>query len=161
MGETAEAAYLWDGDALDLDAYFRHIGFVGERVASVATLRGLQFAHTTTIPFENLEPVFGRPVPLDLESLQDKVFRRRRGAYCYEHIGLFAAALERLGFGITGLHARVVMGATGALRPATHALLRVTTGEDERIWLCDVGFGAGPLAPLELSSDAGEMAAGD
>ncbi len=161
MGKPADAAYHWDGDALDLDAYFGHIGFDGERSARVATLRAMQFAHTTTIPFENLEPVFGRPVPLDPESLLDKVVRRRRGAYCYENIGLFAAALERLGFGVTGLHARVSMGATGALRPATHALLRVTTDEDERIWLCDVGFGSGPLAPLELSADAGEVAAGE
>ncbi|MCM6773243.1 arylamine N-acetyltransferase [Nocardia sp. CDC159] len=161
MNKPADSTYHWDGDALDLDAYLTRIGFDGERTASLATLRALQYAHTTTIPFENLEAVFARPVPLDLESLQDKILRRRRGGYCYEHVGLFAAALERLGFGVTGLHARVSMGAAGSLRPATHAVLRVTAADDERIWLCDVGFGAGPLAPLELNPRAGEVTAGE
>ncbi|MFF0490823.1 arylamine N-acetyltransferase [Nocardia sp. NPDC004068] len=159
MNKPADAAYHWDGDALDLDGYLTRIGFEGERTASVATLRALQYAHTTTIPFENFEPVFGRALPLDLEALQDKMIRGRRGGYCYENVGLFAAALERLGFGVTGLQGRVSMGA-GGVRPATHALLRVTTADDERVWLCDVGFGAGPLAPLELNPDAGEVTAG-
>ncbi|MFI5781448.1 arylamine N-acetyltransferase [Nocardia sp. NPDC051570] len=161
MNRPVDAEYHWGGDSLDLDAYLARIGFDGARDASPATLRGLQYAHTTTIPFENLEAIFGRPVPLDPESLQDKIFRHRRGGWCYEQVGLFAAALERLGFGVTGLHGRVTMGATGAPRPATHALLRVTAADDERIWLCDVGFGGpGPLAPLELNPDVGEVTVG-
>ncbi|MGF6881140.1 N-hydroxyarylamine O-acetyltransferase [Nocardia sp. GAS34] len=161
MYMPADPAYHWDGDALDLEAYLALIGFRGERGPTVETLRALQFAHTTSIPFENLEPVLGRPVPLDLESLQDKLVRGRRGGYCYESVILFAAALERLGFGITALQGRVIMGASAGLRPATHSMLRVTTTEDERVWLCDVGFGAGPLAPLELNPDAGEVRAGE
>lgn len=160
MYTPGDPAYHWDGDALDLDAYLARIGFRGERTPTVATLRALQLAHTTSIPFENLEAVLGRPVPLDLESLHDKIVRGRRGGYCYEHVSLFAAALERLGFGITALQGRVTMGASAGLRPATHSMLRVTTGDDERVWLCDVGFGAGPLAPLELTPDAGEVRAG-
>ena len=161
MTETRSPASPWDGAALDLAAYFARIGFAGPRTPTVATLRALQYAHTTAIPFENVDPLLQRPVPLDLPSLQDKIVRRGRGGYCYEHVGLFAAALERLGFGVTGLHGRVSMGARGEIRPATHALLRVTTGDDERVWLCDVGFGFGPLAPLHLDADAGEVRAGD
>jgi N-hydroxyarylamine O-acetyltransferase len=37
----------------------------------------------------------------------------------------------------------------------------VTTADDPRPWLCDIGFGAGPLAPLELTPDAGEVRTGD
>src|SRR6266702_8874091 len=111
MYKPADPAYHWDGDALDIEAYLARIGFPGERGPTVATLRALQFAHTTSIPFENLDSVLGRPVPLDLESLQDKLVRRRRGGYCYENVGLFAAALERLGFGVTALQGRVLMGA--------------------------------------------------
>ncbi|MBB5917872.1 N-hydroxyarylamine O-acetyltransferase [Nocardia transvalensis] len=161
MSKPADPAYHWNGDELDLDAYFARIGFTGERVPTVDTLRQLQYAHTTTIPFENLEIILGRPILLDVESLQDKMIRRRRGGYCYENAGLFAAALERLGFGVTGLHGRIVMGAQSGLRPATHAVLRVTTADDDRVWLCDVGFGAGPLAPLEMNPAAGEVLAGD
>lgn len=158
MGKPADPAYHWDGAALDLDAYLTRIGFGGDRVPTLETLRRLQHAHTTTLPFENLEIILGRSVPLDLPTVQDKMVRRRRGGYCYEHVGLFAAALERLGFGVTGLHGRVVMGAPGGLRPASHAMLRVTASDDDRVWLCDIGFGSGPAAPLELNPDAGRCA---
>lgn len=155
-----DPAYHWNGAELDLDAYLARIGYTGDRTPTPATLRALVYAHTTTIPFENLESILGRPVPLDLESLQDKLIRHRRGGYCYENVGLFAAALERLGFGVTGLSGRVTMGVSDGLRPATHALLRVTTGDDERVWICDVGFGSGPLAPYELV-EGGEFTLGD
>lgn len=149
MPESPSPTYGWNGDELDLDAYLRRIGFDGDPVPTLANLRALQRAHVTSIPFENLEIMLGRPILLDLEALQDKLVRRRRGGYCYEHVKLFAAALERIGFELTGLQGRVTMGAAEA-RPATHALLRVTTADDDRAWLCDVGFGRGPLEPLEL-----------
>ncbi|MFE9328301.1 arylamine N-acetyltransferase [Nocardia sp. NPDC052278] len=155
-----DPAYHWSGAELDLDAYLARIGYTGDRTPTQTTLRALVYAHTTTIPFENLESILGRPVPLDLESLQDKMIRHRRGGYCYENVGLFAAALERLGFGVTGLSGRVTMGVSEGLRPATHALLRVTTSDDDRAWICDVGFGSGPLAPYELV-EGGEFTLGD
>ncbi|MGW5312839.1 arylamine N-acetyltransferase family protein [Nocardia thailandica] len=153
----------WRGAELDLDAYLARIGYDGPRVATLPVLRALVRAHTTSIPFENLEIILGRGVPLDLASLQDKIIRRGRGGYCYENAGLFAAALERFGFGVTGLSGRVTMGVvdTAPARPATHALLRVTTTDDPRAWLCDVGFGAGPLEPYELADSGGEFALGD
>ncbi|UGT54625.1 arylamine N-acetyltransferase family protein [Nocardia asteroides] len=163
MTEAAHRDDRWLGEDLDLDAYLTRIGYEGPRTATVDTLHALVRAHTTTIPFENLEIIFGRGIPLDLDALQDKLIRRRRGGYCFENAGLFAAALERFGFGVSGLSGRVTYGAlaTGALRPATHALLRVTTPEDDRVWICDVGFGFGPLAPYELVDGRGEFALGD
>jgi N-hydroxyarylamine O-acetyltransferase len=160
MTKPNDPAYHWNGEELDLDAYLARIGFDDDRSPSPTTLGALVYAHTTTIPFENLEIILGRSIPLDLESLQDKLIRQRRGGYCYENVGLFAAALERLGFGVTGISGRVTMGADGGLRPATHALLRVTTSDDDRVWLCDVGFGSGPLEPYELIEDRGEFALG-
>lgn len=160
MTEPTDPSYRWNGADLDLDAYLARIGFDGERAPTLATLRRLVYLHTTSIPFENLEIILGRGIPLDLETLQDKLVRRRRGGYCYENTTLFAAALERLGFGITGLSGRVTMGAGAGLRPATHALLRVTTRDDHRAWLCDVGFGRGPLEPYELVSGRGEFSLG-
>ncbi|WP_216909168.1 arylamine N-acetyltransferase family protein [Nocardia noduli] len=155
-----DPAYRWDGAAIDLDAYLARIGFDGERAPTSATLRGLVYLHTTTIPFENLEIILGRTIPLDPPALQDKLIGRRRGGYCYENVGIFAAVLERLGFGVTGVSGRVTMGATEGLRPATHALLRVTTDDDDRGWMVDVGFGAGPLEPYELVPSAGEFTLG-
>ncbi|RFU42741.1 arylamine N-acetyltransferase [Actinomadura logoneensis] len=143
---------MWHGDDLDLDAYLNRIGFTGERAPTLAALRALQRGHTTSIPFENLEPVLGRPVLLDVPSLQEKLVRSPRGGYCFEHTALFAAVLERFGFDFTALVGRVVIGAPeGSVRPATHALVVVRPEDDEREWLCDVGFGSGPLEPLVLA----------
>lgn len=139
---------MWHGDDLDLDAYLSRIGFAGERVPTIGTLAALHRAHTTSIPFENLEIMLGRPILLDLDSLQDKLIRRRRGGYCYEHVTVFAAALEQLGFRFSGLSARVTLGAK-KMHPPTHALI-VVEFDGGRRWLCDVGFGRGPLEPVEL-----------
>lgn len=138
----------WHGDELDLDAYLTRIGFDGERHPTAQTLAALHRAHTTSIPFENLEIMLGRPIVLDLDSLQNKLIRHNRGGYCYEHVTVFAAALERLGFRFTALAGRVTLGAE-AVRPRTHALIVVEFDENRR-WLCDVGFGRGPLEPIEL-----------
>ncbi|GAA2456641.1 arylamine N-acetyltransferase family protein [Streptomyces macrosporus] len=147
----------WEGDLLDLDAYLARIGHTGDRSPTLETLRALHRAHVLAVPFENLEIVLGRPVPIDLPALQDKLVRRARGGYCFEHARLFAAALERLGFGVTGLSSRVGMG-SDRVRPATHAVLRVETAETPdtgRVWICDIGFGAGPLEPIEFADGAG------
>ncbi|MFI9206451.1 arylamine N-acetyltransferase [Streptomyces sp. NPDC053048] len=148
--ETDDRSRGWNGDLLDLDAYLDHIGYRGDRTPTLRTLRALHRAHVTSIPFENINAVLGLPVLLDVEAVQDKLVRGRRGGYCYEHVVLFAAALERLGFEFTGLNGRVTLGNAKVL-PATHALLAVTAADDERLWLCDVGFGCGPLEPVELA----------
>jgi len=139
----------WHGDELDLDAYLKRIGFDDERPPTAQTLAALHRAHTTSIPFENLEIMLGRPIVLDLDSLQNKLIRHARGGYCYEHVTVFAAALEQLGFRFTALAGRVTLGAEAVRRPRTHALI-VVEFDDNRRWLCDVGFGRGPLEPIEL-----------
>ncbi|MEG9518937.1 arylamine N-acetyltransferase [Saccharopolyspora indica] len=157
MSASMHPSYRWNGEDLDLDAYLTRIGFEGDRAPTPETLRRLTYLHTTTIPFENLEIILGRPVLLDVKSLQDKLVRQRRGGYCFENSALFAAALEALGFGVTGLGGRIFTGPGDGLLPGTHAGLRVTTAADERVWLCDVGFGSGPLEPVELTSGDDEI----
>ncbi|CAN5212012.1 arylamine N-acetyltransferase [soil metagenome] len=137
----------WQTDRLDLDAYLERIGYIGERAADAGTLRDLHRAHADTIAFENLDVVLGRPIELDLDSVQDKLVRRLRGGYCFEHNLLFGAALERLGYAVTRLAARVQPAGPG---PRTHMLLRVAA--DGREWLADVGFGASLLEPLALEA---------
>jgi N-hydroxyarylamine O-acetyltransferase len=153
-----DGGYGWEGDLLDLPAYLERVGYDGDLAPTVATLRALHRAHVTSIPFENLEIMLGRPVGLELDAVQDKLVRRARGGYCFEHNRLFAAVLERLGFDVTALVGRVMMGAA-RLRPGTHALIHVRTSDqapDAPALLCDVGFGFGPLEPLELA-ERGEI----
>jgi N-hydroxyarylamine O-acetyltransferase len=133
---------------LDLPAYLERISYSGPCVPGAPALEALHLAHATHIPFENLDIQLGRPIRLDLESLQAKLVRGRRGGYCFEHNTLFAAMLERVGFRLNRLAARVRRGASRIL-PRTHMLLEVEA--DGRPWLADAGFGGeGLLKPLPL-----------
>jgi N-hydroxyarylamine O-acetyltransferase len=128
--------------AIDLSTYAERIGFGGELRPSAECLRELHLAHATHVPFENIEVLMRRPMPLDIDSLWRKLVVERRGGYCYEQNSLFAAVLEKVGFAVRRLAARVRMGAAG-VRPRTHMLLMVEA--DGRQWLCDVGFGGEAL----------------
>src|SRR5215469_15975587 len=137
----------WSSGKLDLDAYLGRTGYTGPAEPSHASLVALHRAHLAAIPFENLDIMLGRPVLVDLESIQDKLVHAGRGGYCYEHGQLFGAALERLGFSVERLLARV--GPDGQpMRPRTHLTLRVRAGSG--LWLSDVGFGSSPPGPLSL-----------
>ncbi|MGW6055885.1 arylamine N-acetyltransferase family protein [Streptomyces sp. NPDC055189] len=145
----------WNGEELDIDAYLARVGHEGEAKPDFETLRALHRAHVASIPFENLEMMLGRPVPLDLAALQDKLVRQRRGGYCYEQNLLFAAALDRIGFAVTGLGARVRAGASSR-RAVTHMLLKVEA--DGRQWHCDVGFGGeGLLEPIPMGEGGNDV----
>jgi N-hydroxyarylamine O-acetyltransferase len=139
---------------IDLDAYFARIGYDGGREATLATLRALQRLHTAAIAFENLDPFMGRPVPLDLDALMDKLVRRGRGGYCQEQNHLFRAVLEALGFHVTGLAARVIWGRPdGSPGGRTHMLLLIDLAEGRH--MVDVGFGGTTLTgPVRLDSEA-------
>jgi N-hydroxyarylamine O-acetyltransferase len=137
----------WSASVLDVDAYLKRIGYTGPVVPSEATLAGLYRAHLATIRFENLDVFLRGSVDVSLEAIQDKIVYRGRGGYCYEQAQLFGAVLERLGFGVERLLARV--GPDGpAARPRTHLTLRVRA--DGGVWLADPGFGSSPPAPLPL-----------
>ncbi len=135
----------WEIDRLDLDAYLRRIGYHRPVTPTAPTLAALHRAHIAAIPFENLDVVLGRGVSVDLPSVQAKLVRQRRGGYCYEHGVLFAAVLERLGYTVDRLLARI--GADKHRpRPRSHMTLHVRADDEQ--WLADVGFGAGLLEPL-------------
>ncbi|NYH54098.1 hypothetical protein HNR06_003687 [Nocardiopsis arvandica] len=73
---------FWHGAELDLDAYLARVGLSGDLPPTLDTLRAVHRAHLAAIPFENLQIVLGRTIPLDVPSLVDKMVRRRRGGYC-------------------------------------------------------------------------------
>ena len=150
MSHASAAAARRTADAVDLDAYLARIGYDGPRAATPQVLADLHRLHPQAIAFENLDPFLGRPVRLDVASLQAKLVAGRRGGYCFEHNLLFMHALAALGFEVTPLAARVLWEQPAdALTPLTHMLLHVRAGG--RQWLADVGFGIlTQTAPLRL-----------
>jgi N-hydroxyarylamine O-acetyltransferase len=138
---------------IDLDAYLKRIGYDGERTPTIGTLRDVQLRHAESIAFENLNPLTGWPIHLDIESLQQKMVRGGRGGYCFEQNLLLKHALEAMGFRITGLAARVLWNAPeGVIPPRSHMLLLVDL--DGIRYVVDVGFGGVTLTgPLRLEVD--------
>src|ERR1051325_3885187 len=127
------------GDHLDVEAYLRRINYHGPTNPSPTTLRALHVAHLRSVPFENLSIQAAEPIVLNDEALFEKIVGRRRGGFCYEANGLFAALLRALGFKVSMLSAGVA-DAEGVFGPPfDHMALMVSL---ERRWLLDVGFGA-------------------
>lgn len=140
-------------NATDLHAYFARIGYAGDRAPSLDTLRGLHLRHPAAIAFENLDPLMGRKVRLDLVSLQQKLVADGRGGWCFEQNLLFSHALKALGFRVTCLGARVLWNQPDdAITARSHMLLRVDL--DSGSYIADVGFGGQTLTgPLRLEPD--------
>ena len=114
-------------------------------------------AHLLAVPFENLSIHAGEPIVLDDESLFEKIVVRRRGGFCYELNGLFAALLRALGFEVEMLSAGVT-GSAGRVSGRSSTTWRSLVTLAER-WLADVGFGDSFREPLRLDERA-EQAAG-
>lgn len=114
-------------------------------------LRFLQRRHLLTVPFENLDIHWKRPIVLDLKKFYGKIVDERRGGFCYELNGLFNELLVSLGFKTRLVSARVFNGAEHGPE-YDHAAIIVTIGEDE--YLADVGFGDFTAEPLRFSLGA-------
>jgi N-hydroxyarylamine O-acetyltransferase len=140
----------WDIDRLDLEAYLRRVGFAGDTAPTVQTLAALHRAHVAAVPFENVDIVLGRGVSVELDSVQAKLVDRGRGGYCYEHGLLFGAALERLGYTVDRLLARVGGEEQRPPRARTHMTLVVRA--DGVRWLADVGSGSRCMASTTNAS---------
>jgi N-hydroxyarylamine O-acetyltransferase len=135
-------------DESRLDRYLERIGATRPATAGVAALAELQLRHLRSVPFENLSVHLGEPIVLEPAALVDKLVERRRGGFCYELNGAFAALLVALGYDVALLAARVHGG--GRLGPPfDHLALRVDLG-GAGVWLADVGFGSFSHHPLRL-----------
>jgi len=135
---------------MDIRAYLQRLNYTGAIAPNAETLRLLQLAHLRAVPFENLSIHSGEPVVLDDRALFEKIVSRRRGGFCYELNGLFAALLRALGFEVAMLSARVA-NAEGIFGPDFDHMTLMVTRADR--WLVDVGFGDSFLEPLRLDEE--------
>lgn len=142
---------------MDVQAYLNRIHYQGsltpgvDRASkdhpSIDSLRALHRAHLFTVPFENLDISLGREIVCDETRILHKIVNERRGGFCYELNGAFAALLRALGYRVTLLSARVARE-DGSYGPEfDHLTLRVDLEEP---WLADVGFGECFVEPLCL-----------
>lgn len=135
---------------MNVSAYFARIGLPGDFPVShtYAFLREVQYHHVTTVPYENLDILDGRPLSLRPEDLFDKIVTRHRGGYCFEVNGALSALLKELGFPVKNYFARFLRGET-TVPVRRHRVLAVTA--EDGVYLCDTGIGqSAPRWPVKL-----------
>ena len=142
---------------MNIQAYLERINYHGSTAPSADTLRALQVAQLLTVPFENLSIHAKEPIVLEDEALFTKIVECRRGGFCYEANGLFAALLNAMGFNVAMLSAEVADAEGGFSQPFDHMALVVKL---EQRWLVDVGFGDSFLEPL-LIDERSEQVQGE
>ncbi len=137
---------------MNTSAYLARIGLEPDDLeVNDETLRILQRKHLLSVPFENLDIHWKRPIVLDVEKFYAKVVEEKRGGFCYELNGLFNELLLSLGFKTRLISARVFNG-TDHGPEFDHAAIIVTIGDDE--YLSDVGFGDFTAEPLRYGLGA-------
>ncbi|MBQ1172041.1 MAG: arylamine N-acetyltransferase [Lachnospiraceae bacterium] len=136
---------------IQVKQYLQRIEYNNELFADLATLIGLQWAHMTHIPYENLDILSGIPLSLKTEDLFRKIVTEKRGGYCFELQGLYGELLKSCGFDVVQYAARF-MDEEGIVQMRRHRILVVRIG-DER-YLTDVGVRSeSPRIPLKLVCD--------
>jgi N-hydroxyarylamine O-acetyltransferase len=142
---------------IEVAPYLQRIRYDGPVHPDAGTLRALHRAHLLAVPFENLDIHLGRPIVLSVDRFYEKIVEERRGGFCYELNGLFAALLQALGFDVGLLSARVVTPDGHVTPPFDHLTLDVACPGSSERWLGDVGFGQGFLDPLPLAAGPEEQ----
>lgn len=139
---------------MDVPSYLARISYSGPTAPTSETLRRLHYAHMLTVPFENLDIPLGRKVVVDEDANVRKVVELRRGGFCYELNGAFAALLRAVGFRVTLLSARVARE-SGDEGPEFDHLALLVDLEDP--WLADVGFGELFLQAIRMEVGTEQM----
>ena len=107
--------------------------------------------HSARFAFSSVGPLLGNDLPLDVESLYQRIVVKRRGGYCFEQNALMYAVLIELGFDVSLYLARVIYNED--IHPGlTHRISLVKI--DGRSYIADVGFGPlGPQRPVCMSGE--------
>ncbi len=128
--------------------YLLALGLHG-RELDFGFLKDVVARHVATFAFGSVGCRLGEELPLDFESLFQRIVVQRRGGYCFEQNGLLYGVLEELGFSPELYLARVIYNLD------THPGLthRISMVEHEgRRYVLDVGFGPlGPGIPVPMS----------
>ncbi|MDJ0959714.1 MAG: arylamine N-acetyltransferase [Acidimicrobiia bacterium] len=137
---------------LQLQAYLERVGILdGIPAPTLEGVTAVHQAHLLSVPFESLDIHTDRPISIEAAAIFDKLVARRRGGFCYENNGLFAAAVSALGLEVDLLSARVARGDSTFGPPFDHLVLRAHFNGAP--YLLDVGFGEGFRTPLRIDGE--------
>lgn len=130
-----------------------YIGMLGlqKREPDLVFLNDINRHHAARFAFSSVGPLLGDELPLDVESLYQRIVINRRGGYCFEQNALMFAMLQELGFKVQLYLGRVIYN-QDIHPPLTHRITLVDFGKDR--YVVDVGFGPlGPQLPVSMSGE--------
>ena len=134
---------------MNCEKYLNRIGIQGSKIGvDYFSLKLLQRLHLLTIPFENLDIHWQRPIVLDVRKFYEKFIENKRGGFCYELNGLFKELLDELGFQSKIISARVAQRDGNFGAEYDHLAILTKIGDEE--FLVDVGFGDFAAEPLKF-----------
>ena len=135
---------------LNIRAYLDRIGMPHDVKVepTYAFLREVMYRQVTTVPYENLDILAGKPLSLTPEGLFEKMVTRRRGGFCFEVNALLSYVLKQIGFDVRDCFARFLKGES-TIPARRHHVLAVTCPEG--LYLADVGVGVrAPRYPVKI-----------
>lgn len=132
---------------MNTTSYLKRMGIETVTAVDEDLLKKLHRQHVRSIPFENLDIAWERPISLDLEAIFTKCIDERRGGFCYELNSLFCWLLQELGFR-SYLISCSIMTEEGSFGPLFDHMAVIV--EMEAPWLVDVGYGDLFIEPLQL-----------
>jgi N-hydroxyarylamine O-acetyltransferase len=122
---------------------------LNERLLDIDFLNNLQSKHIAQYSFNNIAVLLGQELPLDAESLFNKIVKRQRGGYCFEHNKLVFTVLSALGFDVRLLLSKVIYNQDIEVARTHRVTLLTLAGED---YIVDAGFGhLGARFPVKIT----------
>jgi len=128
--------------------YIQALG-LQKRSPDFSYLSDIMQCHLARFAFCSVGPCLGEDLPLDLESLYQRIVVRQRGGYCFEQNSLIYEMLQEMGFSVELYLCRVIYNED--MHPGL--IHRITLVElDGHRYVVDVGFGPhGPRKPVNMS----------
>ena len=100
----------------------RYLGRIGLALSDFTRpdldfLKKLQMAHILSVPYENVDVIFGKSISLDENDLFEKIVINRRGGLCFELNTIYNRLLVELGYKTESYFPRFWRGETGVPIP--------------------------------------------
>jgi N-hydroxyarylamine O-acetyltransferase len=137
-------------DAATIDELLRRIGLAERPAPDAEGLRAVHRAFLSSLAYDGLTAQLGEHAPLDPDALVERTLATGRGGYCFEINTILVTLLDALGFQVQRRHGIVGERTAFAAGEPTNHLALVTTTAGGESYICDAGWGEGPLDPLPL-----------
>lgn len=135
-----------------IDELLRHIGIDHRPDPDDEGLARVHRAYVSSLAYDGITAQLGEHRPIDPMALVERTLTTGRGGYCFEINTILLTLLRDLGFAVERREAVVdEREAFAGGAPTNHLALVATTSSGSR-FLCDAGWGEGPLEPLPLAA---------